>query len=243
MSDAATLDDSVSQFTLPFPGVDDARPARNSVRRRTSSSTAPTQPASRRADGFSDWFATRLPQHGPRLDDHLFKFPATSREDLVWDWRWSASDVWNFLVLRDANGPARDPGAAQILSWFQAVDVETLDPAERLWSLRDFLYRFEPGRNWQALIGDLAPDARRLSIAWIGSFEGLVWNETQTLRAIVPTPGSLADEAMPDPMTLRLDWTGRMALGVGPAREDLAAFRRDERSPLPLQVHRTTDRR
>lgn len=242
MSDAATLDDSVSRFTLPFPGVDDARSIRTVLRRRDAS-TSSAKSGSRTTRTYSGWFDARLPQHGPRLDDHLFKFPASDRDDLVWDWRWSLRDVWTFLLLRDENGQARDPGAAQILSWFQAVDVEALDPAERLWALRDYLYRFEPGRNWQALIGDLDSQGRRLSVAWIGAFEGLVWNETQTLRAIVPTTGSLADEAMPDPMTLRLDWTGRMALGVGPAREDLSAFRRDERSPLPLQVHRTTDRR
>jgi hypothetical protein len=243
MSDAATLDDSVSCFTLPFPGVDEERPARSAPRRRTTSSQKPAATAARPTSGDADWFAARLPQHGPRLDDHLFQFPAPERGDVAWDWRWSASDVWSFLLLRDENGSARDPGAAQILSWFQSVDIEALDPAERLWSLRDYLYRFEPGRRWQALIGDLDSPGRRLSVAWIGSFEGLVWNEARTLRAIVPTPGSLADEAMPDPMTLRLDWTGRVALGVGPAREDLAAFRREEPTPLPLQVHRTTDRR
>lgn len=243
MTDAAALDDSVSRFTLPFPSADDPRPARSAPRRRTFAAPTPGKSASLRGSASADWFAARLPQQGPRLDDHLFQFPASDRHDLAWDWRWSASDVWSFLLLRDEKGTARDPGGAQVLGWFQAVDLETLDPAERLWSLRDYLYRFEPGRRWQALIGDLDNAGRRLSVAWIGSFEGLVWNETRTLRAIVPTPGSLADEAMPDPMTLRLEWTGRVALGVGPAREDLAAFRREERAPLPLQIHRTTDRR
>lgn len=243
MSEATAVDDSVSQFTLPFPSGDEPRPVRSALRRRVSPSTSSATFSTRRAASASDWFAARLPQQGPRLDGHAFKFPEADRVDLVWDWRWSASDVWSFLLIRDGSEVSRDPGAAQILSWFQTVEIETLDPSERLWSLREFLYRFEPGRPWQAAIGDLDSQKRRLAVAWIGSFEGLAWNETQTLRAIVPTPGSLADAAMADPMSLRIEWTGRVAFGIGPAREDLSAFRRDDRSPLPLQVHRTTDRR
>lgn len=262
MSDV-TLDDSVSRFTLPFPGVDAPRPPRRGgVRRRdmlsnrcrdldavtsdvdacerqtpTWSFFQPTSPS------FARWFAARLPQRGPELDDHAFKFPPADREEWAWDWRCSPEDALSLLLVRDEDGAARDPGTAQILSWFQATSHDAGDPAERLWALKDYLYRFEPGRRWQALLGEIDVPSRKLSIAWIGGFEGLVWNEQQTLRAIVPTPGSLADEAMPDPMSLRLDWTGRIALGIGVARGDLSAFRRDDRMPLPFQIHRTTARR
>jgi hypothetical protein len=259
-----TLDDSVSRFTLPFPDVDAPRPPRRrGVYRESFSSRYPDLDAATASidafDGqapiwsffdpasgqraFARWFAARLPQQGPQLDDHAFKFPAVDREECAWDWRCSQQDVCGFLLVRDEDGAARDPGTAQILSWFQATADEACDPAERLWALKDYLYRFEAGRRWHALLGEIDVRSRKLAVAWIGGFEGLVWNEQQTLRAIVPTPGSLADEAMPDPMSLRLDWTGRIAVGIGVARCDLSAFRRDDRTPLPFQIHRTTDRR